>query len=235
MLDPVPTHAGTSRRSSRRSTSPEFAAAHERSAPSIARLGALYDEHGVRATDDARPRRRSTRCSTATNEVLDELRLVNAYVHAFVSTDARDDRRPGAGVGAAGPHRAAHARCGSRLDAWLASFDIDALARRQPVAADHAHVVRRAAVVGRRTSCREAEEDLAAELNLSGGSAWNQLHGDVSRPAHRRRSTASGCRSPPCATSPSTPTPASAAAAYDAELGGVGHRRGHPRRRASTA
>ena len=64
----------------------------------------------------------------------------------------------------------------------------------------------------------EAEEGLAAELNLTGGSAWNQLHGDVTARLTADVDGERRCRSPSCATSPSTPTPASRTAAYDAEL-----------------
>lgn len=155
---------------------PEFAAAHEGLGAAIGRLGGLYDERGVRATDqpdlDA-----VDEVLAATNEVMDQLRLVSSYVHAFVSTDARDDRAQSL----ASELRAMAAPLSplrTRLDAWLASFDTDALLAGSASGGDHAHVVRRAAIAARH-QLSEAEEVLAAELNLSGGSAWNRLHGDV--------------------------------------------------------
>jgi pepF/M3 family oligoendopeptidase len=157
--------------------SPEFAAAHEGLGASIDRLGALYDERGVRATD-APDLDAVEDVLTATNDLMDELRLVTAYVHAFVSTDARDDRAQAV----ASELRSVTAPLSplrTRLDAWLASFDTEALLAGSPAASDHAHLVRRAAVAARH-QLTEAEESLAAELNLSGGSAWNRLHGDVS-------------------------------------------------------
>jgi oligoendopeptidase F len=156
---------------------PEFAAADEQLDAAIERLGALYDEKGVRATDhpdlDA-----VDEVLDATNELFDHLRLVNAYVLAFVTTDARDDRAQAV----ASELRARTAPLSplrTRLDGWIASFDVDELLARSPAAADHEHAVRRAAVLAAH-QLSEAEEDLAAELNLSGGAAWNQLHGDVS-------------------------------------------------------
>jgi oligoendopeptidase F len=157
--------------------SPEFAAAHEALGASVARLGALYDAKGVRATDDPDPADADA-VLDATNEVLDELRLVTAYVHAFVTTDARDDLASGL----ASELRAVAAPLAplrTRLDAWLASFDPAELAEASPVAADHAHAVRRARIAAEH-QLSEPEEVLASELNLSGGSAWYQLHGDVS-------------------------------------------------------
>jgi oligoendopeptidase F len=156
--------------------SPAFAAAHERLGAGIDRLGALYEERNVRAT--AEPDLAVVdEVLDATNELYDDLRLVNAYVHAFVTTDARDDRAQAL----AAELRARTAPLGplrTRLDAWLASFDLEALLAASTAAADHRHAVTRAAVAaGHQLS--EAEEDLAAELNLSGGSAWNQLHGDI--------------------------------------------------------
>jgi oligoendopeptidase F len=157
--------------------SPEFAAAHEGLGAGIDRLAALYEERDVRAT--AEPDLSAVdEVLDATNELFDGLRLVNAYVHAFVSTDARDDRAQAlaselrALVAPLGPLR-------TRLDAWLASFDAEALLATSSAAADHEHAVRRA-VTAAEHQLSEAEEDLAAELNLAGGSAWNQLHGDVS-------------------------------------------------------
>jgi oligoendopeptidase F len=156
--------------------SPELASAHESLGAGIARLAALYDERGVRRTDEP-DLDAVDEVLTATNELLDQLRLVNAYVHAFVTTDARDD--PAAAL--ASELRAAAAPLvplRSRLDAWLASFETDQLLAASPTAADHAYAVRRA-VTAAAHQLSDPEEDLAAELNLSGGSAWNQLHGEV--------------------------------------------------------
>src|SRR4029450_11882842 len=66
----------------------------------------------------------------------------------------------------------------SRFAAWIARIGAEKLIATSQVAADHAWPLRKAelAAVHQMT---EAEEGLAAELNLTGGSAWNRLHGDV--------------------------------------------------------
>jgi oligoendopeptidase F len=157
--------------------SAELAAAHEAATAGLARLAALYDERGVRRTDqpdiDA-----VDEVLAATNELLDELRLLNAYLYGFVTTDAGNDRAQ-ALASELRARTAALAPLRIRLDAWLASFDTDRLLAASTSASDHAHVVRRAAVAATH-QLSDPEEELAAELNLAGGSAWNQLHGDVS-------------------------------------------------------
>ncbi|HVM51822.1 MAG TPA: M3 family oligoendopeptidase [Acidimicrobiales bacterium] len=157
--------------------SPELAAAMEAGEAGVARLAALYDERDVRRT--ATPDLDAVdEVLAATNELLDQIRLVNGYLYGFVTTEAANDRAQAllaelrAMSSALGPLR-------KRLDAWLASFDTGELLAANTNAADHAHVVRRA-VIAAAHQLSDPEEELAAELNLTGGSAWNQLHGDVS-------------------------------------------------------
>src|SRR3954471_18229966 len=73
----------------------EFTAAHEGFGAGVARLTALYDAHDVR---DGEPVELDDATINAVEEVIaetnalqDELRLVNAYIHGYVSTDSRND------------------------------------------------------------------------------------------------------------------------------------------------
>src|SRR5437763_1661341 len=73
----------------------EFAGAHESIGAGVARLAALYDQHDVRGGEPL-PLDNDTIAAfeaviAETNELQDELRLVNAYLYGFVTTDARDD------------------------------------------------------------------------------------------------------------------------------------------------
>jgi pepF/M3 family oligoendopeptidase len=159
----------------------EFAAAHEGIGAGVARLTALYDEHGVRGgeprdVDDAVVAAFES-VLAETNELHEHLRLVGAYLNGFVTTNARDDEatalqsRLQAEVA---PLRTLN----TRFAAWIARLGADNLIAASPAAADHAWPLRKAeqAAVHQMT---EPEEGLAAELNLTGGSAWNRLHGDV--------------------------------------------------------
>ena len=66
----------------------------------------------------------------------------------------------------------------TRFDAWVAALGADALIERSPVARDHAYPLRKA----ERTAAHqmdEGQEALYAELAVTGSTAWNRLHGDV--------------------------------------------------------
>jgi oligoendopeptidase F len=112
-----------------------------------------------------------------TNEVLERLRLVSAYVNAFVTTDARDDSA--AALSSQLQMQSARVRALSkRFDAWVAALGADALIKASPGAAEHSyplHQAERAAA----HQMDEGQESLYAELALTASTAWNRLHADV--------------------------------------------------------
>src|SRR4051794_4341520 len=119
----------------------EFAAAHESIGAGVARLQALYDEHDVRggepvALDDDAVRAFEAVLSE-TNDLQEQLRLVNAYLYGFVTTDARDDHANALQSklqAEVAPLRV----LSSRFAAWVARLGADALIDASPLAADHA-------------------------------------------------------------------------------------------------
>src|SRR3954452_18404553 len=160
----------------------EFASAHEGFGAGVARLAALYDNHDVRDGEPVELDRATIdafeEVIAETNALHDELRLVNAFIHGFVSTDAHDERAMA--LQSQLQAQAAPLRTlSTRFSAWIARLGADALVDHSQVAADHAWPLRKAELAARH-QMTEAEEGLAAELNLTGGSAWNRLHGDVS-------------------------------------------------------
>ncbi len=147
----------------------------------LGRLRGLYDEHDVRGG----PRQDVTDAHVAaleaivpaTNELMERLRLVGAYLHAHTTTDARDAEAATL-QSRFQADTAALSTLTKRLGAWVATVGADALIERSQVAADHAFPLRRA----ERSAAHqmsEAEEDLASELALTGGRAWARLHGEV--------------------------------------------------------
>lgn len=158
----------------------EFAAAHEQLTATIDRLVALYDEHDVRggdrAVDDAAVES-FEQVVDATNAAREAVRVVIAFVHAFVSTDATDeeaqaiDSRLKAQLAPLGA-------LSSRFDAWVAALGPDALTARSSVAADHAWPVQRAGESARHLMS-EDQENLYSELRVTGSLAWNRLWSDV--------------------------------------------------------
>ncbi|HEY2813447.1 MAG TPA: M3 family oligoendopeptidase [Acidimicrobiales bacterium] len=160
----------------------QFAAAHEGIGAGIARLTAMYDEHDVRGGEprivDGATVAAFEAVLDETNALQDQLRLVGAYLNGFVTTDARDDEANGLQSKLqidVAPLRT----LSTRFAAWVARLGAQNLIDASPSAADHAWPLRKAerSALHQMT---EAEEGLAAELNLTGGSAWSRLHGDVS-------------------------------------------------------
>jgi pepF/M3 family oligoendopeptidase len=160
----------------------ELASAHEGIGAGVARLTALYDSHDVRGGEpvdlDDDTIKAFEEVVAETNELQDQVRMVNAYLHAFVTTDAREDRA--AALQSQLQTQLAPLRTlSTRFAAWVARLGADGLIERSQVAADHAWPLRKAEHAATH-QMTEAEEGLAAELNLTGGTAWNKLHGDVS-------------------------------------------------------
>jgi pepF/M3 family oligoendopeptidase len=104
--------------------------------------------------------------------------MVNAYLHAFVTTDAREEAA--AALQSQLQAQLAPLRTlSTRFAAWIARLGAERLIQVSQVAADHAWPLRKVEFAATH-QMTEAEEGLAAELNLTGGTAWNKLHGDVS-------------------------------------------------------
>ncbi|MGI8936727.1 MAG: M3 family oligoendopeptidase [Iamia sp.] len=155
--------------------------AMEEAGAEVGRLRALCDERGIRGG----PPRAMTDDDSATvegvlgavNDLLARMRVVGAYLHAHVTTDARDAEaarllaRFQSDTAAMGPLL-------KRVEAWAASVGAEALAASGPVAGDHAFWLERGARLADH-QMSDAEEDLASELSLTGGRSWARLHGDL--------------------------------------------------------
>jgi len=159
----------------------ELAVAHEAIVAGVSRLVALYDRHdvrgGERVLDDA-ALAAVEEVLEATNALLEQSRVVEAYAYAFTSTDAGNDRAQSLRSSLAqdtAPLRSLMARLGE----WVAALGVEDLVARSEVAAAHAWPLRRAA---QRVEHQmgEAEEKLAANLSLTGSSAWSRLYRDLS-------------------------------------------------------
>ncbi len=162
-----------------------LAAAEEAVLADLDRLGARYDAVGVAGgpprEPDAADREAVAEVLDATNAVLADVRALAAHLHARVSVDAGDDDAAGR-QSALQTRLADLTRLTTRLDAWLASLGGEALAdpTADPplVVAEHAFALRRAAEQAAH-HLSPAEEDLVADLRLSGSVAWARLHREV--------------------------------------------------------
>jgi oligoendopeptidase F len=153
----------------------------EEVASDVGRLRALCDERDVRGGEPravtATDGETLELVLTAVNELLERSRLVGAYLYAHTSTDARDAEATRLSV----QLQASSAALGpllKRVEGWIARLGATELAATSPAATDHAFFLERSErLAGHQMS--EAEEDLAAELGLTGGRSWNRLHGEM--------------------------------------------------------
>lgn len=159
----------------------ELAVGHEEVVADLARLTALYDRHDVRGGPPREPSADDVvafeEVLTATNDLLERVRTIGGYLYTFTSTDSGNDT-------AAGLRSRLQSeltdltRLTTRWSAWIARLGPDALVAASDLAAEHAHPLHRAAL-GATHQMTEDEEGLAADLRLSGSTAWARLHGDV--------------------------------------------------------
>jgi oligoendopeptidase F len=159
----------------------EVAVAHEGVVADLSRLVALYDRHDVRGGDPRPPSEADLAVLDevigATNDLLEQVRTLSAYLYTFVSTDATDDDAAGT-RSRLQTELADLTKLTKRFDAWIGRFGADGLIAGSTAAAEHAHPLRRAEAASAH-QMGEPEESLAAELRLSGSVAWQQLHGEV--------------------------------------------------------
>jgi oligoendopeptidase F len=162
--------------------SAEFAAGFAATVQQIQDTVALFEREGIAAPAeppvvDATLVARFERILTTLTATQEAYRTLRGYIEAFVSTDSRDTlaqarsselRREAVALGL----------LAVRLNAWLGALDVEALIAASPLAADHAFFLRRAKVAAEHLLPPD-EEELAARLSLSGGSAWTRLYGDV--------------------------------------------------------
>jgi oligoendopeptidase F len=213
--------------------SPELDGALQRVLGDIRAVGDLCDRYGVRRRDSPAIDGDTVAAFESVTERLnaldDSLREVHAFLHAFVVTDSRDDLAQ-ARTSELQTEVVALQKLETRYTAWIGSLDVEALIARSAMAGEHAFALRKAAEAARH-QMDEAEEDLAASLNLSGGTAWAKLHGNVSSrlvvPVHFPPSRAAKPGGKTDALPMSAvrglahdPDPEVRKAAYDAELAG---------------
>jgi pepF/M3 family oligoendopeptidase len=160
----------------------EFARGFAEVVAAIGDLGERFDEYGVgrrepAALDDATVRA-FDQLLTRYNDLLEEVNTLATYINCFVTTNSRDDTAQ-ARYSELQRHLARLTQLGTRFTAWVGSLDIEPLIERSAAAQMHAFALRTMQHEARH-QLSPAEEELAAELNLSGGAAWGKLHGNVS-------------------------------------------------------
>lgn len=158
--------------------SPEFSTGFDQLTESITDLADLFDTHGINKLPG--PVAPSPvifeEVFNRFNDIVEAAGTMRAYIAGFTSVDSRNEL---AQARMSEYQRQAQllSLLGTRLTAWIGDLDVEQLIRESAVAADHAYILRRN-VEQARHLMSPAEESLASELNLSGGSAWTKLQGN---------------------------------------------------------
>lgn len=161
--------------------SPEFDQGFARFAQQMTDLVQLFDTHHIQAQDTHTLNDETVQTfETITlrlNDVMEETTTLGAYLSCFVTTNTQDTLAQ-ARYSEFQQHAARLSLLNTRYAAWIGSLDVQALIARSAVASAHAYTLQKASEQARHLMS-PAEEDLAAELELSSGAGWEKLHGDI--------------------------------------------------------
>lgn len=155
--------------------SPEFEAGFQATVDAITDLVSYFDEKNINRLE-SQPENASTTLETAIvryNSTLEELYTLYVYILAFVTTDSRNNLAQ-AHLSQLQQHLARLTLLGIRLTAWLGTLDVDTLIKQSAVAQEHAYMLHKAKIAANHLMPPD-EEDLAADLTLTGSSSWRQL------------------------------------------------------------
>jgi oligoendopeptidase F len=161
---------------------PDVAAAEAALADAVGALAQRFDDAGVRDGDDPVPVDDALvgafeGALAALNEVMDRFARLNSFAYGHVSTDSGDEAAQ-ALLSRLATLDARISTLRTQFDAWVGRLDVDALVSRSGAAASHDWPLRKAARNAAH-QMSEPEEDLAAELGITGSTAWTRLYGDV--------------------------------------------------------
>ena len=158
-----------------------FLDAMDRCGADAARLEALFDEHGIRATTPRPVTEADGRAAeaviTAINMLEEHSDVTGAYIAATTSTDSYDELAQGL----MGEYQMVGSRqrpLMARFAEWVHSLGVNELAKVSEAVAQHVGPLTKLAARAER-QMSEAEEGLYGELVNTGSSAWSQLHSTV--------------------------------------------------------
>ena len=149
----------------------------------IADLSSFFDAHGIDAptgpiATDAATIRTLEAATNALNDVQELGHKLYAYVTGHVATDSRNAEAQ-AWLSRLQIQMAALEKLDPRFTAWVGALDLDAAARESEGVAAHAYALKRTQVEAQHLMS-PSEEDLAADLNMTGGRAWARFYSNYS-------------------------------------------------------
>lgn len=161
--------------------SPEFEVDYRSIIEEVGRLGDQFDRYGVEKQENL-PVDGATIDAFETIvgqmlELAERLETLGAFIAGHVAVNSRDDLAQ-AKMSELQQHMVLLAQLQTRVTAWIGSMDVEALIEQSALARDHAFMLRQTNIQAQHLMS-PAEEALQAELEVTGGSAWGKLHGNV--------------------------------------------------------
>ncbi|GHO93456.1 oligoendopeptidase F [Reticulibacter mediterranei] len=161
--------------------SPEFAQDFAAIVQDIQQLASSFDTHHIQKrpnlTVDSEVIQTFETITNQLNIVLDRTKTLSVYISCFVNTNSHDNLAQ-ARMSELQRSLVVLSQLSTRMTAWLGSLDVEALIAGSMLAQEHAYALRKAKEQAAHLMS-PAEESLAAELNVSSGSAWTRLHGNI--------------------------------------------------------
>lgn len=161
--------------------SPEFAKGFAAGVQAVNDLETLFNGANIsrqeNSTIDGATVRTFEQVTERYNTVLDEIETLAVYIISFVDTDSQNNLAQ-AKLSELQATFVRLSQLGTRFTAWLGSLNTTELIKRSEVAKEHSYMLERAKVRAQHMMS-PAEEELASELNVSGGTAWSRLHSNI--------------------------------------------------------
>ncbi|MFZ1400739.1 MAG: M3 family oligoendopeptidase [Candidatus Promineifilaceae bacterium] len=159
-------------------SSPEFEAGFQQAIEAIASMVQLFDENGINRLDTAVPVDDQVVSLFDTiisrfNDIDEQIHILQVYLYGYLTTDSRNTEAQARNSQLL-PHLSRLSLMGTRLTAWVGSLDVEELLEKSAVAQQHEYVLQQARQRAMHLMSPE-QEDLAAELALTGGSSWYRL------------------------------------------------------------
>jgi pepF/M3 family oligoendopeptidase len=161
--------------------SPEFAQAFTATVQDIQNIALLFDKLSIAEQPPSEVD--STVVETfeivvgRLNQLLEQTKTVSVYISCFVNTNSHDDLAQ-AKMSELQRSLVLLSQLGTRFTAWIGSLDVEELIKRSTLAREHGYMLRRSKEQAEHLMS-PGEESLAVELNVSSGTAWAKLHGNL--------------------------------------------------------
>jgi pepF/M3 family oligoendopeptidase len=161
--------------------SPEFAQDFASVVQDINDLACLFDTHQIKKQTllpiDETFIQTFEMITERYNTVIDRTKTLSTYIHCFVTTNSHDDVAQ-ARMSELQRSLVTLSQLSTRFTAWIDALDVEALIERSSVASEHSYLLRQSKEQARHLMSTE-EELLATELNVSSGTAWTKLYGNI--------------------------------------------------------